>query len=205
MKKASRFTANLTGLAMFTCFAIAACAQDSGQKIVEDELAQIKKIAAEKYPNLPPDEAVARVATERNNARTAKHSVKNQQILAAVGFSTFYRANTDARAAYCSNVGVDISPFIAAFQKEHETELSLAAGIFRDSGTNFDQEWQALRPSAEAWANNDMQQVASQRATSAAGACKLFVDQPAEVAKLLNYSGTKPDERQILLSYKALQ
>lgn len=190
---------------MFICFAITACAQDSGQKIVEDELAQIKKVAAEKYPNLPPDEAVARVAEERNNTRMKKHSVPNQQILAAVGFSTFYRANTASRSSYCSNVGVDISSFIAAFQKEHETELSLADSIFRDSGTDFDQDWLALRPSAEAWVSNDMQQVASQRGADATGACKLFIEQPAEVAKLLNYSGTKPDEREVLLSYKVSQ
>ena len=203
MKNTRTSLLTLSFSAFFLCLALNACAQESNSDaaIVEDELSQIKKIAAEKYPNLSPAEAAATVAEERNNARMSKHSVQNQQILEAVGFSTFYRANTLARSSYCSKAGVDISPFVAAFQKEHEIELSQSDKIFRDSGTDFDKDWVALRPSAEAWANNDMEQLASQRGTDASGACQLFVEQPGEVAKLLNYSGTKPDEREVLLSY----
>jgi hypothetical protein len=185
------------------CIAVSACAKQPGTGIVENELGQIKEIAARKYPDLPPDEAAARVAAERNDARMESHSVPNQQILAAVGFSTFYRANTSARASYCTDVGVDISPFIAAFQQGHGVELSTADAIFRASGTDFDQDWQSLRPSAEAWARNDMQQIAAQRGTNASGACSLFANEPAQVAKLLSYADSKPEERAILLSYKA--
>lgn len=204
MKHVSGRSVGPACVAVLLCFAISACAKQPGTNIVENELAQIKEVAAEKYPDLPPDEAAARVAEERNAARMESHGVPDRQILAAVGFSTFYRANTSARSSYCTDAGVDISPFIAAFQQAHGVELSTAEAIFRTSGTDFDQDWQALRPSAEAWARDDMQQIASQRGTDARGACELFANQPAEVAKLLNYAGTKPEERTVLLSYKAV-
>lgn len=203
LKNASVRSAGLACVAALVCFAISACAKQPDAGIVENEMGQIKEIAAKKYPDLPPEEAAARVAAERNNARMESHSVPDQQILAAVGFSTFFRANTSARASYCTEIGVDISPFIAAFQQGHGVELSTADAIFRASGTDFDQDWQSLRPSAEAWARNDMQQIASQRGTDASGACSLFASEPAEVARLLSYSDTKPEERAILLSYQA--
>lgn len=202
---ASPFSVGLISVVLFLCSGLNACAQEVGTKIVEDEMAQIKKLAAEKYPNLPLNQAMALVAEERNKSRIAKNSVKNQQILAAVGFSTFYRANTAARSSYCAKAGIDISSFVAAFQKEHALELSQADIIFRDSETDFEKDWLSLRPSAEAWANDDMQQIASQRGSDAAGACRLFADQPEEVAKLLNYSDTKPEERGVLLSYKTVR
>lgn len=191
------------GSVLLLCFGLNACAQSNGPTTIEEEMAQVNKIAVEKYPDLPIEEARLLVARERNQSRMMKHGIDNQQVLAAVSFYTFYRANTSIRSNYCSGVGVDVSPFVAAFRKEHAIELLKADSIFRESGNDFDEDWRALRTAAEVVMNDSMRQLASQRQTDAAGACSLFADNPDEVTMLLRYEDMYPEDHKILLSHEA--
>ena len=175
--------------------------QQSATAIVENELAQIKEIAIMQYPDMPLEDAMSLVANERSETRMREHSQLNQQVLAAVGFSTFYRANTSARAVHCSEAGVDISPFTSVFQNMHNSELQQTTWIFQASNTDFERDWLELAPFAAAWAQQDLQGIAIHYSTDIAGACQLFAESPDEVAELLTYSSSKPEERRILMSY----
>ena len=86
------------------------------------ELEEMKARAAKEQPDRPAAYVVQEEVQKKGAADLAK-AVSNpakQADIAADQFVGFYFVNTKARAAYCKELGVDISPFVQAFAKEHQ-------------------------------------------------------------------------------------
>src|SRR5450432_703430 len=102
------------------------------QKIVENNMAAAG-ITIEKPPELPPSAVAQQEATESMARKLARQTGAERAGTAADNFWGFYLINTRARLDYCAGKGVDIGPFVRAFEDYHAPEVAIAKDIYRAS------------------------------------------------------------------------
>lgn len=192
-------------LIVVLAFALSGCDSGKRAEAPEPDEAQQRtdRMAHAKYPALPLPAARERLAQDQAAlSRDATPEARKRALAAAGHFFDFLHGNTRSRVAFCRNAGVDLASFAAATGKANAAELSQATAIYRDAGTDVEAEWRSHREALDAAVAEHMQELAQQRNTDAAGACRSFARNPEAIAKLMAFAGESVDDSVVLLAYR---
>ncbi len=137
----------------------------------------IREEARNSSPEVPEVLAVHELAIKKAEENIqAKVSMKEKQKAAAGNFMGFYLVNSRQRATYCSNLGVDITPFINAFEESHHTEYDTAVKALAAQPKDVDKLYQMLKPQFLTVIDQDMTYIANENEVGVAEACRLISD-----------------------------
>jgi hypothetical protein len=165
----------------------------------EKVLKQTRKDGIEKNPGVPQSEALRRQAVEVSAARIeGQTNDKKRFLTAASTFMGFYLVNTRERHAYCRERGVDTTPFVAAFDNVHRSELAAARAGLAKTAIKEDELYEMLQAQFRKTIADDMNDIASSQKLSVKQACELIADNGKEFAVEMHISKFQPVVYQVL-------
>jgi hypothetical protein len=174
----------------------------------EKNMDKLREEGAKKHPDLLPSEAMKQEATEQGKEELAKHSAdKNKQAkVAADQFLGFLLVNTRTRVDYCKELGVDIAPFKAAFERAHRDEIARAAAIHHQRGRDMAKDGEKLYGLLEGQfrkiIETDMRDAAKQLNTDQSGACKAMAELATGLVEEMQLQKSNPVLHKALMSYE---
>lgn len=128
---------------------------------VTAEADKLRAEAAKAHPNMVPSDAMKEVSAQRTHEALSRGDREDRaRTAASVFFGAFYM-NTRARPEYCRKRGVDLSPFVAAYNEAHRAELERARAIFLKGGLDPDMLAPALRAEFLTMVDQDMKDFAA--------------------------------------------
>ncbi|MPW16715.1 hypothetical protein GCT13_07140 [Paraburkholderia sp. CNPSo 3157] len=166
---------------------------------VQQETEQIRREAAARHPDQPLSLAMAKDASARMSAELHNESdEKKRQLRAAAVFYGFYEANTVVRTEYCRELGVDIGPFVKAFESRHVDLLQKAKKLSADFPTTVEHATELMKP--------QMREVIAQEAADAAAkgrmskrqVCEFVAGHADAIASRGTFAKIQPDAYAIL-------
>jgi hypothetical protein len=161
------------------------------------EVDALKAEAARKHPGMPQSDAMKEVAVRQARERLSEGDAKSRARTAASLFYGSYFMNTRARPEYCRQRGVDLSPFVAAYEDVHREELARARAILTEAGLNPETLAPTLRTQFAGMVEQDMKDFATGAQVPLDSTCSLF----NQNAKLIAQAIELPVEvRQALLA-----
>lgn len=184
-------------------FGIQAYNEQGAMAAAEDKIDQIRQRAAQNHPDMQTSEAMRQeavaMASEKLNAETDQ---RKRLTTAASNFMGFYLINTRERAKYCLENGVDISPFVSAFEQGHAAEYAKARTALAGAPVTEDKLYAMLQPQLRPLIVQDMTDIASQNNVSIKGACELIADNGAALADQMHISKAQPVVYMALMEVK---
>lgn len=143
---------------------------------VKAEVDDLRAEAAKQHPGMSQTDAMKQVAEAKTHRMMDGADAHTRQRMAAQIFYGSYFLNTRFRPEYCRQQGVDIAPFVAAYNEVHGEELTRAQAIFAGAG----QPPEAILPIVQAelsrMAAQDMNDIGAAQHTTPDATCKLFND-----------------------------
>jgi hypothetical protein len=141
---------------------------------VKARMDELRAEAAKKHPTMPQSDAMKAEATRQASAMLQTGDAESRARTAAGLFFGSYFMNTRARPEYCRKRGVDLAPFVAAYERAHGTELTRAHEILARAG--IDPESMAPKLQAEflTVVEQDMKDFAAGAQVPPENACALF-------------------------------
>lgn len=162
---------------------------------VKIEVDKLKAEAAKKHPGMAQSDAMKQVATAQASELLKKGDTETRARTAAGIFFGSYYMNTRARPAYCQQRGVNLAPFVAAFDQAHREELARAREIFLGAGIDPESMVPKIQGQFVAMVDQDMKDFAAGANVQPDSACELFnqnskiiaeaIQLPAEVKQTL--------------------
>lgn len=141
--------------------------------------------ADSEHPEMAKTDALRQVAADDAAKKLATQTGTQQANTAADMFWGFYLMNSKARVEYCAQRGVDLTPFMTAFNKEHGAELARATAVYAaakvEPGTYFSKVLPELRKVVD----QDMIDVTTGAQVPLDQACVLFNENAEQLAKLI--------------------
>lgn len=163
---------------------------------VSAEMETLRAEAKKRHPNLSDSEAMEAVAMERASERLSSTQSEDKRALTAASlFYGFYFVNTRARPEYCNGHGVDIAPFVRAFDAAHAEELDRARKIVSENGVDPATLYPMMRDELGRTVAQDMQDTAKSIQGTATDACRVLNEQATQLAAAIVLP---PDVRQAL-------
>ena len=117
-------------------------------------------------------------------------------------FWGYYPGDTRARREFCLRQGVDIQPFVSAFEMAHAKELAEARIIYKRESADTDTLYEVLKPEERKSVELQMNSLATKGPISLKQACELFAEHADALAKALHLSKALPAVERVLLSAK---
>lgn len=156
---------------------------------------------AEKIPGQPLAEALRNI-TKKETAEVFANagSVEERRLEASLQFSGFYYINTLFRKNYCQKLGVDISSFVAAFEKENAGSYNEAHKIWLKEGIDVEAEMkeEAEKGSFEFVIDTAMKNTAQEKGLSLPQTCQMFAGYANELSKSLSLEVVMPQTYDVL-------
>ncbi len=162
---------------------------------VRAEADNLRTEAAKAHPNMAPSDAMKEVSVQRTREALSKGDPEDRAKTAASVFFGAYYMNTRARPEYCRKRGVDLSPFVTAYNETHRAELERARAIFVEGGLDPEMLAPALQAEFLTMVDQDMKDFASGAQVPLDNVCMLFnqnakviaqaIELPAEVRQAL--------------------
>src|SRR6056297_580848 len=150
---------------------------------VDEAVEDIRAEAARRHPGLPEPAAMAREASEMAAARlAAEPDPERRRVMAAGSFFGIYFFNTRQRPAFCRDLGVDIGPFVAAFERINAKTLAGARAALEASPLSEAELYAALEPQLQRLIGREMADLASRHGVTAAAACRALADDAEALA-----------------------
>lgn len=169
----------------------------------ETILKELQVAAAKNSPELSQAEGIQREATKRAGAMVESQSGDKQANVAASVFWGFLFVNTRSRPQFCKELGVDIAPFVDAFQRIHTAEIAKAQAIFtRNSSTTPDQLFAKLEPQLRKTMEIDMEDLAASQNLSMLETCRLISVHGIAIANEMRLSKMQPSVHKALMAAK---
>lgn len=160
---------------------------------VDTEMAAIRQAARENYPDQPEVLAVQQAAVDKVAADIYAKPTERERLQTAAGaFLGFYLVNQRERADYCDDLGVDITPFVAAFEAAHAQEHRIAIDLLAANEMEVDKLYTMLKPQLATVIEQDMNFIASEHQISLAQACQLVSDTALELVPQIHVSVLQP-------------
>lgn len=164
---------------------------------VTEQLEKLKADATQKHPNMATSDAMKVEATRQASEIIGKGDADTRAKNAAGLFFGAYYMNTRARPAYCQQRGVDLTPFVAAYNQTHREELASARKVFARIGIDPESMVPKIQSQFVSVIEQDMKDFAAGAQISLDKTCDMFNDN----AKMLAEAITVPaDVRQALLA-----
>lgn len=162
------------------------------QKIIENNMAAAG-MPIEK-PEERPSAVAQQEATESMARKLARQTGAERAGTAADNFWGFYLINTRARLDYCAGKGVDIGPFVRAFEDYHAPEVAIAKDIYRASPERppVDKLYEMIRADVEATVAQDQTDMAAGLHVSQKEACAFLVKNTDAMLAEVNLKKMQP-------------
>jgi hypothetical protein len=141
---------------------------------VNSEVDKLKAEAAKKHPDMAQSDAMQAVSKELVGEVLKTSDAESRAKSAAGLFYGSYFMNTRARPAYCKQRGVDLAPFVAAFEQAHREELARARDILVRSGVDPESMASTVQGQFAAMVDQDMKDFAAGAQVQPESACELF-------------------------------
>lgn len=141
--------------------------------------------AEREHPDMAKSDALKQVVAEESANKFATQTGDQQANTAADMFWGFYWVNTKARVDYCTQRGVDLAPFTAAFEKEHGAELARAKAVYSAAGVDPEVTLPNVLPQLAKTVEQDMKDVTSGAQVPLDQACGFFNENAAQLAELI--------------------
>ncbi len=165
----------------------------------ERVMEQTRKDGIEKNPNMPAGEAHRREAVAVSTANiAAQPNDKKRFLTAASTFMGFYLVNARERLDYCRERGVDATPFAAAFEDVHRSELAVARAGLAEAAVKEEELYKMLQPQFRKTIVEDMNDMAASQKLSVKQACELIAENGKEFAVEMHISKSQPAVYQVL-------
>jgi hypothetical protein len=141
-----------------------------------------------------PSVAAQQEATESMARKLARQSGAERAGTAADNFWGFYLINTRARRDYCAGKGVDIGPFVRAFEDYHAPEVAIATEIYRASPERpgVDKLYEMIKPDVEATVAQDQADMAAGLHVSQKEACEFLLKNAEAMLAEVNLKKMQP-------------
>lgn len=162
---------------------------------VKVQIDELKAEAARAHPGMAQSDAMKEVAVRQARESLGKGDATSRSRTAASIFFGAYIMNTRARPEYCRQRGVDLRPFVAAYEEVHRAELTRARAIFAEAGMNPETLAPTLQAQFVGMVEQDMKDFAAGAQVPLENTCKLFnenakliaqaIELPAEVRNAL--------------------
>jgi hypothetical protein len=141
--------------------------------------------AAGRKEGMSESEALRATAADQAAQQLATQPVEDRKRTAANIFFGYYYLNTRLRAEYCRERGIDLTPFVSAFEAEHGAEHARARAIFAGSGANPEELVPLLQSQFRPVVEQDMKDVAASAQAPVEEACNLFNTNAQMLAKAI--------------------
>ena len=171
---------------------------DQMAREAREKIEYLKERAESEHPGMAKTDALKKVAAADAAKALATETGAQRATTAAGMFWGFYWTNTEARVEYCSQRGVDLTPFTTAFTKEHASELSRATAIYTAAGVKPEALLPPVLPELSKVVVQDMIDVTTGAQVPLDQACALFNDNADQLAKLIQLP---PEIKQALMSH----
>lgn len=159
----------------------------------EESLQRLKSEGAKNHPNLPTSEAMQQEAISMTSAKLNAESDKTRRLqTAASNFFGFFLVNTRQRPEYCREHGVDIAPFVSAFEQGHRKELAKARAALSGTQVDDDKLYAMLKPQFRQIIDQDMKDIAAANNASIKQACELIATNGQALAQAMHLSKIQP-------------
>ena len=122
-------------------------------------------------------------------------------LVTMVAFVGYYAINTQTRPAYCKKLGVDIGPYVAAFDAANAVPLARARANYASRPAGAEEAVvQAIRPKLEQMIRVDMTQVAALAQGSQEEGCEYLAKNADAIVAQLRFEASQPDAYRELLA-----
>lgn len=167
---------------------------------VDAAVEDIRAQAVARHPGLPEPVAMAREASAMAAARlAAEPDPDKRRVMAAGNLFGVYFLNTRQRPAFCRDLGVDIGPFVAAFERINAKTLAAARAALESSPVAENELYAALRPQLERLMEKDMADLAARHGITAAAACRALADDAGALAGAMDMAVLQPASHGVLM------
>jgi hypothetical protein len=164
---------------------------------VKVQIDKLKAEAAQKHPGMAQSDAIKQVATAQATEMLKTGDAETRAKTAAGLFFGSYFMNTRARPAYCKQRGVDLAPFVAAFNQAHREELTRARDIFSRGGIDPESMVPKIQEQFVAMVDQDMKDFAAGAKVQPESACDLFNQNSKLIAEAIQLP---PEVKQTLMA-----
>jgi hypothetical protein len=164
---------------------------------VKTQIDELKAEAARAHPGMAQSDAMKEVAVRQARESLSKGDALSKSRTAAGIFFGAYIMNTRARPEYCRQRGVDLRPFVAAYEEVHRAELTRARAIFTEAGMNPETLAPTLQTQFVGMVEQDMKDFAAGAQVPLENTCKLFNENAKLIAQAIELP---PEVRQALMS-----
>ena len=141
--------------------------------------------AASRKEGMSESEALRATAADQATQQLAGQAGEDRERTAANIFFGYYFLNTRLRAEYCRERGIDLAPFVTAFEAEHAAEHARAKAIFAGVGANPEELVPVLQSQFRPVVEQDMKDVAASAQAPVEEACNLFNTNAQMLAKAI--------------------
>ena len=175
--------------------------EQSGRNKRDNGFEQLKADAVGQHPDAPVSEAIRQEsvesATKKLNVET--DAQKRAQSAAAM-FWGFLFVNTRERAEFCREQGVDIQPFVSAFEQAHANQIAKAKSILARTATDEEKLYTEIEPLLRKAVVQDMNDIATAKKISLKSACQFISNNALALAGDMHISKVQPTVYNALMS-----
>lgn len=178
--------------------------KNAAERGVSEAYKKIHEKAAQEHPDKPVSKALGEAASSLSQADLSSKTGAAKADTAAGQFLGYYLVNVRTRAEYCRNLGVDISPFVAAF-RNHNAGLYAKTREIHSRETTISPDdleetlYSAMKPTIERLLQDATAAVATENGITTTEVCEAFATEPALMVKELDLAKTNPTLRNALL------
>ncbi len=137
------------------------------------------------HPDMPLADAMKATSTELANQKLASLDAKDRAKTAAGFYMGFHWSNTRTRKDYCDARGVDIGPFVSAFENAHAQEYARAKAILVADGTDPEKAYPLIKPQMVQAIDQDMRDIGKGANLGESESCQFLVDNAERIVQLL--------------------
>ena len=158
-----------------------AAVQAQVQQVYDD----MESKARAAHPDMPVADAMKAEATRQTAEKLASVDGSDRDRTAASFYLGFHWLNTRTRKDYCDARGVDIAPFVSAFESAHAQEFARARAIIAADGKDPEVVYALIRPQMVQAVEQDMRDIAKGANVAESESCQLLVDNAEQIVGLL--------------------
>jgi hypothetical protein len=176
--------------------------RDANSK-VEKFMEQLQADAIRKHPDIPFSQAIQQESSERASEKlTSETDELKRTNRAADMFWGFFFINAIERPEFCREQGVDIQPFVKAFELAHENEIAKARSIYARVSVDETKLYTAMKPQMRKALVQDMTDTATSIKSSVKEVCHAFSENADAIAQEMHLSKVQPVVFKVLTSAK---
>lgn len=152
---------------------------------VKAEVDSLRAEAAKQHPGMSQTDAMKQVAQAKATEMLNDADARTRRQMAAQVFYGAYFLNTRFRPAYCTQLGVDIAPFVAAYNQAHADELTRAQAVFAGTGQPPEAILTVAGAELTRMAAQDMRDIGAAQHAAPDATCRLFNENASTFASAI--------------------